>query len=143
LEVPYNGKVLRGEQIVAQLKQWVAYGTIEASAGDAIAAVVRNKTWPDLSDLYFVMLGAGSAMGPYPLLLALGANVIAVDLDRAGIWSRLLSIARDSPGSLYFPLKVPQAGLSTDDELAANAGCDLLADAVSHARSLAHSYAQQ
>jgi hypothetical protein len=30
---------------------------------------------------YFVMLGAGSAMGPFLTLMALGANVIAIDLD--------------------------------------------------------------
>jgi len=30
----------------------------------------------DLSDRYFVLLGAGSAMGPYSALLALGANIL-------------------------------------------------------------------
>eukprot|EP00019_Armaparvus_languidus_P008233 CAMPEP_0168590366 /NCGR_PEP_ID=MMETSP0420-20121227/6530_1 /TAXON_ID=498008 /ORGANISM="Pessonella sp." /LENGTH=530 /DNA_ID=CAMNT_0008626021 /DNA_START=34 /DNA_END=1623 /DNA_ORIENTATION=+ len=129
LEVPYKGKTLRGKEIEEQLKKWRDYGTIEPSAADGIAAVARNKQWADLSDMYFVMLGAGSAMGPYPLLLALGANVIAVDLNRKPIWDRLLRIARDSPGNLYFPLAKSQASLNTDDDLAANAGCDLLADA--------------
>jgi len=128
--VPYKGKTLRGKEIEEQLKKWRDYGTIEPSAADGIAAVARNKQWADLSDMYFVMLGAGSAMGPYPLLLALGANVIAVDLNRKPIWDRLLRIARDSPGNLYFPLAKSQASLNTDDDLAANAGCDLLADAV-------------
>ena len=29
---------------------------------------------------YFVMIGAGSAMGPFPKLLALGGNVVALDI---------------------------------------------------------------
>jgi hypothetical protein len=37
----------------------------------------------------------------------LGANVIAVDLDRPNIWKRLIDIARNSCGKLYFPMKVP------------------------------------
>ena len=37
--------------------------------------------------------------------MALGANVIAIDLDRAPIWERLIGIARKSCGTLTFPLK--------------------------------------
>jgi len=72
-----------------------------------------------------VLLGAGSAMGPLLVLLSLGANVIAVDLDRPAIWKRLIGLARDSPGTITFPLKKPQAACSTDDDLYASAGCNL------------------
>jgi hypothetical protein len=48
--------------------------------------VVTSPGQLDLSKRYFVLLGAGSAMGPLQVLLSLGANVIAVDLDRANIW---------------------------------------------------------
>jgi len=58
------------------------------------------------------------------VLLSLGANVIAVDLDVAPIWSRLIGLAKDSPGTLIFPLKKAQKGLN-DQELAQNAGCNL------------------
>lgn len=68
--------------------QWETNGTIEPSCCEALSTVVRTKKWVDLSDRYFVMLGAGSAMGPYPLLMQLGANVIAIDLNRAPIWER-------------------------------------------------------
>ena len=51
------------------LRQWQAYGTIEPTAAEAIATVARTGKWLDLSDRYFIMLGAGSAMGPYPLLM--------------------------------------------------------------------------
>ena len=40
----------------------------------------------DLSDKYFVLLGAGSAMGPFITLMKLGANVIAIDINRAPVW---------------------------------------------------------
>lgn len=58
---------------------------------------------------YFVLLGAGSAMGPLLTLLSLGANVIAIDLDRKGIWDRLIRETRNSPGTLIFPLKKKQS----------------------------------
>ena len=38
----------------------------------------------------FVLLGAGSAMGPFEVLMSLGANVVAIDLDRPFIWKRLI-----------------------------------------------------
>lgn len=37
----------------------------------------------DLSGNYFVLLGAGAAMGPLITLLSLGANIIAIDIVRA------------------------------------------------------------
>jgi len=124
-QVPYKGKQLQGEELVAQLKKWADYGTIEKDTYEAIAQVARNNEWVDLSDKYFVLLGAGSAMGPYSILMNLGANVIAVDLDREGIWKRLITIATNSPGTLIFPMKVPQGSLSIDD-ISKNAGGNLI-----------------
>lgn len=126
LEVPYKGKTLKGESLIQQLHKWADYGTIEPSAAEAIIEVVKNPQWVDLSDKYFVLLGAGSAMGPFLVLMALGANVIAIDLDRSNIWKRLISIAKDSCGTITFPLKVAQASISTDEELYQNAGSNLI-----------------
>jgi hypothetical protein len=106
--VPYKGRNLKGQEILDQLAKWVKYGTIEPEAGQAISEVVKRQEWVDLSDQYFVLLGAGSAMGPLLVLLSLGANVIAVDLNRPPIWSRLIGLARDSCGSMIFPLSKPQ-----------------------------------
>jgi hypothetical protein len=50
-------------------------------------------------------------MGPFLVLMAMGANIIAVDLDREGIWKRLITVARNSPGTITFPLKKPQSGI--------------------------------
>ena len=125
LEVPYKGQKLSGDALKAQVDKWVEYGTIEPSAGEAIKGCVDNQGWVDLSDRYFVLLGAGSAMGPFLVLMALGANVIAIDLDRPFIWKRLLTIAKNSCGSMTFPMKVEQKSCANDDEIYAASGCNL------------------
>uniref|UniRef100_A0A7S1YXL8 very-long-chain (3R)-3-hydroxyacyl-CoA dehydratase n=1 Tax=Trieres chinensis TaxID=1514140 RepID=A0A7S1YXL8_TRICV len=125
LSVPYKGGSISGQALKDQVKKWVDYGTIEPSAGDAICACVDNPGWMDLSDRYFVLLGAGSAMGPFKVLMALGANVVAIDLDRPGIWERLIDVARKSSGSITFPLSKPQEDCKTDADLYAVAGCNL------------------
>lgn len=112
---------------------WSSYGTIEPSAEAAIAAVATHSEWLDLSNHYFVLLGAGAAMGPLEILLEHGANIIAVDLDRAGIWTRLLTAAANSCGTMTFPLSKPltdaigKSTVTADDiaALAPLAGCNL------------------
>lgn len=132
ISIPYKGKNISGQELKDQVKKWVDYGTIETSAGDAINKCVDNPEWfsdKALAGQYFVLLGAGSAMGPFLVLMALGANVIAIDLDRPGIWKRLVDIARKSPGgSITFPLKKPQASCTGDDDLYASAGCNLFTE---------------
>ena len=125
LEVPYKGGILKGQALKEQVKKWVDYGTIEPTAGEAIIGCVDNPKWCELSDRYFVLLGAGSAMGPLHVLLALGANVIAIDLDRPHIWKRLIGLAKNSTGTMTFPLKEAQDNLKSDDALYASAGCNL------------------
>jgi len=125
LEVPYKGNTLSGDSLKKQVSKWVEYGTIEPSAGEAICKCVDNPGYVDLSDRYFVLLGAGSAMGPFLVLMALGANVIAIDLDRPHIWKRLINIARDSSGTITFPMKVEQDSCDNDDELFAASGSNL------------------
>jgi hypothetical protein len=48
LQIPYKGGVLEGEALQRQVERWVAYGTIEPSAGEAILAVMRTGEWRDL-----------------------------------------------------------------------------------------------
>mmetsp|Transcript_20526 Transcript_20526/g.56660 ORF Transcript_20526/g.56660 Transcript_20526/m.56660 type:complete len:751 (+) Transcript_20526:108-2360(+) len=126
LEVPYKGETLSGQKLIDQVNKWVDYGTIEPSAGEAIIKCVENPEWiKKNSDRYFVLLGAGSAMGPLLVLLSIGANVVAVDLDRPMIWKRLIGLARDSMGTLTFPVKADPKTLKTDEEIFASAGCNL------------------
>lgn len=127
--VPYKGRTLTNESLLKKLTFWAKYGTIESDTADAISSVVKNNKWCDLSDLYIVLLGAGSAMGPYSILMSLGANVIAIDLDRPQIWKRLISIAENSTGTLTFPLKKPQSEIKSQDELFENAGSNLITQA--------------
>mmetsp|Transcript_3428 Transcript_3428/g.5679 ORF Transcript_3428/g.5679 Transcript_3428/m.5679 type:complete len:750 (-) Transcript_3428:81-2330(-) len=125
LEIPYKGQVLSGQKLKDQIAKWVDYGTIEPSAGEAMTKCVDNPGWLDLSNKYFVLLGAGSAMGPFLVLMALGANVVAVDLDRGGIWKRLIGIAKASSGSITFPMKVPQEDCQDENAMYEAAGCNL------------------
>ena len=147
LQVPYGGSdparpyylhkgskaVLEGKALCQQLDAWAAYGTIERSAAESIKALALSGTL-DLSDRYFVLLGATSAMGPLDLLLKYGANIVAVDLDRPGVWEKILAKARASPGRVIFPVSAAKAGArraladyaGDDRALAAVAGANLL-----------------
>jgi hypothetical protein len=126
--IPYKGGVLRGTALKTQVDKWVRAGVIELSCGQALCQIADNRKWLDLSDQVFVMLGASSAMGPFPLLMALGATVVAVDIDRPHIWKKLFAICKASPGKLVFPLKQSQDTYASEDELAAGAGCNLLTE---------------
>eukprot|EP00301_Raphidiophrys_heterophryoidea_P026923 c9393_g1_i1.p1 GENE.c9393_g1_i1~~c9393_g1_i1.p1 ORF type:complete len:771 (-),score=263.09 c9393_g1_i1:258-2495(-) len=128
LEVPYGDKVLRGDDLLLQLEKWVRNGTIEMSCGHAISQVVKRREWLDLSDKYFVLLGALSAMGPLRVLLALGANIVAVDINVPRVWKALIELAENSCGTMYFPLSKPQDSLATREDLCAAAGCDLMGE---------------
>merc|ERR1712057_82588 len=123
-EVPYKNKTLRGDDLLVQIDKWVNAGVIEVSCGHAMNEVALRSEWLDLSDVYFVMLGASSAMGPYEFLMNHGANVIAVDIDRPHIWKKLITIAENSCGTLTFPMKKPKAS----ENLADNVGCNLLTE---------------
>lgn len=148
LAIPYGGKMgapyhdfkdqrhdlLKGAALKQQLAAWAAAGVIEPDCAAALAAVADHPEWLDLSNHYFVLLGAGSAMGPLPLLLSLGAHVYAVDLDRPSVWRGLLAQARAASGSLTFPVRASKgAGRNlnqlSDGELADVAGANLLQDA--------------
>jgi hypothetical protein len=128
VEIAYKGRKISGDELKAQVRKWVDYGTIEPSAGDAIILCSENPKWIDLSDRYFVLLGAGSAMGPLEVLLSLGANVVAIDLDRPFIWKRLIESARNSSGSITFPMTKEQKDCATDDEVYGCAGCNLFTE---------------
>jgi hypothetical protein len=130
LEVPLDGEMLKGDALVAKLKAWAEYGCMEPSVPEAIEAVNANlNDWlAKLKSTYFVLLGATSAMGPLKALLALGANVVAVNRGGASKWAKLIALARESPGgSLTIPLSSPFEEGMSDEQLSALAGADLIA----------------
>lgn len=125
---PGKLKELSGDHLHKQIDTWVRNGTIELSCGASIAKVVDNPDWFDLSDLYFVLFGASSAMGPFYKLMDLGANVVAVDLDRPEIWERLLREARGRAGKLIIPVKEKMPAGASEADIAKVAGCNLLTE---------------
>ena len=122
LEVPYKGETLRGERLIDQLDRWQEAGIVEPSASSALATVVRNPEWLDLSDRWVAMLGASSEMGPLGPLCSWGANVLAVDLPRPHLWERITDLAEAGAGTLHAPVR------HADGDLTRRAGADLLTD---------------
>lgn len=66
------------ESIPKLLSKFVDHGDMESSVKDNISSALTTQYYEDLSDLYFVLLGATSEMGPLKFLLDRGANVIAI-----------------------------------------------------------------
>ena len=122
LEVPYKGAVLKGDALLQQIDKWRDAGVLEQSCATALAGVVSNRDWLDLSDRTFALLGASSEMGPLEPLTSWGAEVIAVDLPRRHLWDHIAGVAKRSAGRVHAP-----STTATFD--AGAAGVDLLTDA--------------
>lgn len=121
-------KELSGDALHKQIDTWVKNGAIETSCGASMSKVANNPDWCDLSDTYFVLFGATSAMGPFFKLMDHGANVIALDLDRPQIWEKLIKDTRERAGKLIFPVKEKIPAGASDADIAKVAGCNLLTD---------------
>ncbi|WP_134324266.1 hypothetical protein [Cumulibacter soli] len=122
LTIPFRGERLAAENLRRQLDDWVARGSMEPSAADAVRAVQQNPDWLRLPGRTLAVLGASSEMGPLRSLLRWGASVAAVDLPRPELWRETFSWARQSAGTLQVPVR--------DGDLPADqrAGADLLHD---------------
>lgn len=120
LVLPFRGRRLRGDGVARQLDTWVNAGVIEPSCAEAVADVLANPDWLDLSDVKVVAFGAGAEMGPVQSVLRWGGDVVAVDLPRPAIWNRLLETAGRYAGRLHLPAR-PGAGAPAD-----RAGADLV-----------------
>ncbi|MBB5203635.1 hypothetical protein HNQ51_000928 [Inhella inkyongensis] len=123
--VPYQGRHLQGDALLEQLLRWVEAGVIEPSAARALGRCVRHPEWFDLSDRHLALLGAASEAGPLRWLARWRANLYAVDVDRADVWSRISDLVLVGNATLHLPLR---ASGHTVDWMAA-AGVDLLREA--------------
>lgn len=121
LVVPYRGEALQGDALRRQLEAWERNDIIEPSCRAALALVVDNPGWLDLSDRHFALLGASSEMGPLEPLSAWGANVLAIDLPRERLWNHILDVTRRGSGRLHVPVPTGSSG-----EITRTAGFDLL-----------------
>jgi hypothetical protein len=141
LFVPYHGERLHGDALARRCEAWVAGGIIEPSCAEAIATVAAHPEWLALPGRTIVVLGAGAEVGPLPVLLGWGARVIGIDLPRAGIWERVLEVARRSAGTLLVPVARQDSGQPPPppdgEALAQRAGLDLTGDVPAVAEWLA------
>jgi hypothetical protein len=101
ISIPDAQSVLTGAALDRKLDGWLAHGVIEPSCAEAVRTVAAHPEWLDLSDLTFVVVGAGAEMGPVASLLSWGADVVAVDLPRPRIWERLQTVASSGAGRLH------------------------------------------
>ena len=106
LALPYRGERLRGGDLARRLEAWVGAGIIEPSCADAVRAVADHPDWLSLPGRTVAVLGAGSEIGPLPVLLRWGATVAGIDLPEPRIWERVLQAARSGAGTLLVPVTV-------------------------------------
>ncbi len=125
ISIQHKGRTLSGEGLRQQISVWHDKNIIEKSHAQDLLSVLGDSNKQDLSDKCFVLLGASSEIGPISLLLALGANIVAIGRENPKNWTRLISLARRSSGNLYIPCKRDPDGLS-DQQIAQLAGADLL-----------------
>lgn len=138
LSIPYRGRRIFGADLRRQIDRWVTDGVAEPSFGQALHLLLDNPDWLNLEDIHIAVLGAGAEMAPTRSLLRWGAHLHALDLPRAEIWQRLITIARNTSGSLRVPITPSANDLAPmvtggevhredDATIAAAAGVDLLA----------------
>lgn len=133
LSIQHKGKHLQGASLQQQIKQWIERGIIEAEHGRDVLQTLEDPRALDLSSHTFVLLGAGSEVGPVKILLALGATVVAIARNKPENWKRLIKLAQASSGRLVIPCTQDPENKSPDD-IAHFAGADLL----THTPEIAH-----
>ena len=75
---PKDGSAKSGEDLKKLAHRWVEKGIVEPDAAQALNWTVDYfARGEDLSKCYFVLIGAGSAMGPFQKLLQHGAKAKA------------------------------------------------------------------
>lgn len=104
LQVPYEGRDLVGEELLAQVQRWVDSGVVEPSVADAVAEVVAHPEWLALPGHRVLLVGAGAEMGPLEPLLSWGVDVHAIDLPRSRAWRYKKGLAAGLAGRLTFPV---------------------------------------
>jgi hypothetical protein len=120
---------VRGTELLALLDRWDDEGVAEPSATAALRLLNDNPDWLDLRDTTVVVLGAAAEMGPLEALMSWGAHVIAVDVADRSLWRSLIDAAQRSPGRLTVPVHHGADAPTSDSELAAAAGADVITEA--------------
>ncbi len=136
LILPYRGQQLRGDDLTRRLETWVRAGIVEPSCAEAIRTVASHPHWLSLPGRTIAVLGAGSEIGPLPVLLRWGATVAGLDLPRPQIWERVCQLARAGAGTLLVPVRA-DSGAAPDADVTRDAGLDLTSEVPEAAEWLA------
>ncbi|PZP33485.1 MAG: hypothetical protein DI603_08970 [Roseateles depolymerans] len=120
--VPWQGRLLQGDELARQLDRWAADGLCEPGHVQALHEARAHPEWFDLSDQQLVLLGAGSEAGPLPLLAGWRARILAVEPAGSRAWPRIAAAIAAGNATLQAPVAAGRTpGLDT-------AGADLLTD---------------
>ena len=101
--IPYQGKNLKGQELLDQIQNWEDRGIIEASHALALRTVHAHPEWFDLSDRTMVLFGAASEAGPLTWLSRWKANIVALDLPNSNVWGKILTTVQQGNATLYAP----------------------------------------
>jgi hypothetical protein len=109
--------------------EWVADGLAEPGLIESFRFLDQNQSLDLTQDLLFAVAGAAE-FAPTEHWLRWGGTVAVVARPNPASWQKLISIARNSGGTMLVPIRKgllskPFAELS-DDEIAAVAGLDIL-----------------
>jgi len=119
--VPYKEEELQGGELDTQLQAWADYGTMEADCAEALKGVSGKLSL--IKGRSFVILGAGSELGPLRSLLRAGATVYAVGTKKPQRWADLIEFARGTAGTLVVPVPT---GTPASSDVSLVAGADLI-----------------
>ena len=106
---------------ITTVEALVLKGAAEPSVVRSLRILSENAAWQSEANRenVFVVLGAGSQMGPARCLLSLGCTVIAVDLNgKPDVWNRLIAYAETTNGTLLIPVRKARE----------DAGCNVLTE---------------
>ena len=128
ISFPYKNGSLNGSQLEKRMSEWSHNGTCEEDCSVKVQKVIPSITQSSLKGRWFVLLGAGSEMGPLKFLLTYGANVIAVRTRKNKGWLEMEELAKNSAGSLYIPICKDGSDDFKDEDWSHKAGCDILTE---------------
>lgn len=101
--IPYKGQKLQGNALLEQLRVWETKGILEKSHADALRTFQKHPEWLDLSQDFFVLLGAGSEAGPFEWLSKWKANIIAINRQNPKTWKKILQKIEQGNARLFAP----------------------------------------
>lgn len=112
--------------IEAKAEKWKQEQVVEQDTVEKVqqvSVVLKQATKPPLADKVFILLGAGSEMGAFGMLLDLGAHVIAIRTRNPKNWDKMEQTAKGKCGTLYLPFEP-----TGEDQKDTQRGCDLMAE---------------